>query len=451
MRSGEELLAVSGYSRRADEFDRLIQLLDHELRLITPTESGEPRAEGGEPDSGRDASGSPPSALSSPLFYQLTHDYLVPSLRDWLTRKQKETRRGRAELRLAERAAAWNVKPESRHLPALWEYVNIRCFAHKKHWTPPQRQMMRRAFRYHALCAAIVAALLLVLGLAGRESYGHVVARGLVEKLLAAQIQQVPGIVTQLEGYRKWADPRLEAALAEAAEGSSEKLHASLGLLPVDASQTKYLYARVLKAQPAEVPVLRDMLLGPKDRLVERLWSVMATPESHPGPERLRAAALLAVFDPDQQRWKHSRVDVDVASQLLLVDASLLAQWMETLRPVSQFLVAPLSDIVRDPAQPAVERSLAAYVLASYAAEEPDELARLVAAAGEVGQFGTLFSALQSHGQRGLDALAPLVREREPPAEPGRATSKTMSEPEKDADAKRRATRGGWITPLGGQ
>ena len=37
-------------------------------------------------------------------FYQLTHDYLVQSLGDWLTRKQKETRRGRAELKLAERS-----------------------------------------------------------------------------------------------------------------------------------------------------------------------------------------------------------------------------------------------------------------------------------------------------------------------------------------------------------
>jgi hypothetical protein len=33
-------------------------------------------------------------------------------------RKQKETRRGRAELRLAERAALWASKPENRHLPA---------------------------------------------------------------------------------------------------------------------------------------------------------------------------------------------------------------------------------------------------------------------------------------------------------------------------------------------
>ena len=43
-------------------------------------------------------------------YYQLTHDYLVPSLRDWLTRKQKETRRGRAELLLADRAAVWNAR-----------------------------------------------------------------------------------------------------------------------------------------------------------------------------------------------------------------------------------------------------------------------------------------------------------------------------------------------------
>ena len=33
--------------------------------------------------------------------YQLTHDYLVPSLRQWMTRKQRETHRGRAELRMA--------------------------------------------------------------------------------------------------------------------------------------------------------------------------------------------------------------------------------------------------------------------------------------------------------------------------------------------------------------
>src|ERR1043165_3844328 len=88
---------------------------------------------------------------SSFLYYQLTHDYLVPSLRDWLTRKQKETRRGRAELRLAERAAAWHAKPHNRHLPAWWEWANIRLLTRRPDWTQPQQRMMRKAGRYHAV------------------------------------------------------------------------------------------------------------------------------------------------------------------------------------------------------------------------------------------------------------------------------------------------------------
>ena len=71
----------------------------------------------------------------------------MPSLREWLTRKQKETRRGRAELRLAERAASWNAKPESRHLPSVWEWANIRLLTRKREWTGPQRKMMRKAGR----------------------------------------------------------------------------------------------------------------------------------------------------------------------------------------------------------------------------------------------------------------------------------------------------------------
>jgi hypothetical protein len=58
----------------------------------------------------------------------MTHDYLVPSLRDWLTRKQRETRRGRAELRLAERAAEWNARPDARCLPTLSEYLAVLAY-----------------------------------------------------------------------------------------------------------------------------------------------------------------------------------------------------------------------------------------------------------------------------------------------------------------------------------
>jgi hypothetical protein len=106
MRPRQDLLDASGYSGRPGDFEALLRVLDGELRLVTPTD--------------------PEGVEAGGQYYQLTHDYLVPSLREWLTRKQKETRRGRAELRLAERAAAWNARPESRHLPAWWEWLSIR-------------------------------------------------------------------------------------------------------------------------------------------------------------------------------------------------------------------------------------------------------------------------------------------------------------------------------------
>src|SRR5262249_12835642 len=134
MQPRQRLLEVSGYASRPREFEGLLRMLDTELRLITPTD----------PD-GTGPEGMRPGATGESTSYQLTNDYLVPSLRDWLTRKQKETRRGRAELRLAERAALWNSKPENHHLPAWWEWLTIRLFTRKKDWSPPQRKMMRKA------------------------------------------------------------------------------------------------------------------------------------------------------------------------------------------------------------------------------------------------------------------------------------------------------------------
>jgi hypothetical protein len=77
------------------------RILNTELRLVTPAEP-----EGALADETQAAAvkGGIPLFPTGQL-YQLTHDYLVPALRRWLTRKQQETWRGRAELLLEERAA----------------------------------------------------------------------------------------------------------------------------------------------------------------------------------------------------------------------------------------------------------------------------------------------------------------------------------------------------------
>lgn len=75
MQSHAELLDASGYQKRPEDFTDLLRILDGELRLITPTD----------PEGFQTESGSDPGSK----FYQLTHDYLVPSLREWLTRSNR--------------------------------------------------------------------------------------------------------------------------------------------------------------------------------------------------------------------------------------------------------------------------------------------------------------------------------------------------------------------------
>src|SRR5262249_41642847 len=186
MRSQQGLLEVAGYARRLEDFDDLLRILHSEIRLITPTQ----------PPGKNDAD---PSTLpAGAKYYQLTHDYLVHSLRDWLTRKQKETRRGRAELMLADRAAVWNARPENRQLPSLLPWLQIRWYTRRKHWTPPQRKMMGQASRYHALRALVVLVVLALLGWGGYETHGTLKASALRDSLLAANTSEVPSIVQDM-------------------------------------------------------------------------------------------------------------------------------------------------------------------------------------------------------------------------------------------------------------
>ena len=93
------LQQAAGYVGRDGEFAELMGILDYELRMVTPVDVEGLIADGREP----------PRSPREP-HYQLTHDYLVPPLRQWLTRKHGETLGGRARLCLVERTALWTNK-----------------------------------------------------------------------------------------------------------------------------------------------------------------------------------------------------------------------------------------------------------------------------------------------------------------------------------------------------
>jgi serine/threonine protein kinase/formylglycine-generating enzyme required for sulfatase activity len=423
MRSRRELLAASGYAARPRDFEELLRILDAELRLITPTDPVE--------NDGTDPSADRPTEK----FYQLAHDYLVPSLRDWLTRKQKETRRGRAELALADRSAVWGSRPEARQLPSLPQWLQILWLTPATNWTPPQRRMMRRATGYHAVRAATAGLLLAAAVVAGLAIRGRVVdqqhathAAGLVQAVLNAQTAQVPAIVGEMAAYRRWTDPLLNDEFQRAAPDSRQKLHASLALLPVDTSQGEYAFRRLLDAAPDEVPVIRDALAPHGDELRERLWSVVERPEAGKESRRLRAASALARYDPENQRWQGA--GALVAGDLVLENAIFLGQWTEALRPVKNWLVPRLCEIFKDlrPERPG-ESSLAANLLADYAADQPAVLAELLMDADE-GQFAVVYPKLSERRERALPGLT---------AEVDRPLPAGANEDAKETAAKRKA------------
>jgi formylglycine-generating enzyme required for sulfatase activity len=360
MRSYQQLLEASGYASRprktsTKNFDDLLSILDGELRLITPAdpegaardEEGEMNCEGrGLEGKGRDSSPAlnhrPP--IVAPRHYQLTHDYLVRSLRDWLNREEQATRRGRARLLLKDLASLYSARPENRQLPSSLQWVGIRLLTSKRTWTEPQRRMMWKASQHHAKRALILAVLLLLATLVGLEVYRANRAAELVQLLETADIAQVPGIVEEIAPCRHWANARLQETNEKAAPDSRQKLNTSIALLPVQPSQAEYIYdrlldaeldfGRLLDAKPNVIRVIldfaakyppqgeyRDCILT---RLVAEVGEQPSSDADEDAKEKLakrqaKAAVALLRMDQPEQVWsllKH-RADPRVRSYLI--------------------------------------------------------------------------------------------------------------------------------------
>ncbi len=364
-KAASELMRACGYVGREGEFFALIRILDSQTRLITPTADG--TGEGAVAAEG----------LRDDRYYQLTHDYLVPPLREWLTRKLKETRRGQAELVLEERARLWEDRPEDRHLPSALEWLRIRILTRRRIWKEIQTNMMRRAGWVHGLRALGLAVVVAFFILAGLYFYSGVLA----QQLRNAEISKVPQIVQSMRHFHLWVDPALNSTLESRTDDPAQKLKAGLALLDGgDTSQVTFLEERLHVASAAELPILRDALFPHRARLNLQLWSVLDS--AKPDDRRLLpAASALALYDPANARW--AEVSGKVAQSLTSVNSVYLGPWLEALRPVRGKLTAALAEVFRDRNRSESERMQATSILGDYAKDDPDLLADLLVDADE--------------------------------------------------------------------
>ncbi len=321
------LLDASGYVQRPDEFSELIRILDSEIRLITPTV---PEGE----DAGTDH-----DDPADEKYYQLTHDYLVPSLRDWLTRKQKETRRGRAELRLAERSALWNAKPENQQLPSWWEDLSIRWYTDHKKWNEPQRKMMRRAGWVHGSRSLLTAIMLLLLAWGGFEIHGRLQA----SKVLAADPSTLSSAIAQLSPWQMWGKGYLADIIQRPAQTDDERreqLHARLASASLSGTYDPEVLAALYDCSLPYVGVIRDVLQPHRDQFAASLWNALHD-ASQPVQRRFRCGLLLAGCEPSSSQWQPEGYRF-LTERLLDTSFEFQGVVRQYLRPLREQLVPQL-------------------------------------------------------------------------------------------------------------
>ncbi len=367
-----ELQAASGYEQRPTDFAGLLRCLDHELRLISPSDAEQSAATQGAQDM---------LVHPSLRLYQLTHDFLVTAIRGWLSQSRRRTLRGRAELRLAECADAHAARPETRQFPSWWEWLSILVLTKPRRWRSAEKAMMHRATRLYALRSAFVIGTAILIGIFVYDRMAAVHADGLVEAVATSDSRDLPQAAERLGEYQRWTRPRLLERLGSEPQDPDQRVRILLGLVAVGNPNTDELTERLLDAEPPMTVAIANVLFryGILHDLEPNLWTVAADDQQSSGA-RLRASVALAHLDPAARSDKWRRV-ADATGALLLRDVSEnpghFNSWVDALAPTRNWLVGPLSKSFGDASRTEAERVLAANILAQFSADDVPELVEL--------------------------------------------------------------------------
>lgn len=211
---------------------------------------------------------------------------------------------------------------------------------------------------------------------------------GQLQTVLAAEPEAVPTLLDELAEYKNDKDLLELVRGVQRAPGERPTRRPLLTLTLVNdtvarAAALKALSDAMLQVDVREFMVLREELFSEKDQLIAGLW--LKLEDSNQNDElRLRAAAALALYDPDSTRW--GKVSTSVVSQLLS-DKLALPAWSRALRPVRTHLRKPLTVVFenKDPS--------ASIALASMFHDSADTLLDFVRRA-EPEQLGVLVRQL---------------------------------------------------------
>ena len=350
----ETLRQAAGYAQRPADWKDLIAILNTELRLITSTEPSE--------DGSHDQAAPSSSDDGGRKLFQLTHDHVVRQTREWVRYEKAKTWRGSAEMKLEERADLWSKTRETRQIPSFVEWIKIRSLTKRRHWTSPQRDMMRVAGRRHIrrLSSTLLILLLIALGLYTWQ------ARMSVGKLLVAEFADVPKEIASLDFYRPVANLLLAAQLppsnqpdgsqfyqrlvgglrrwhAPADNDEARQLKVKLALLPslgtTDGGSrlADDLMETMLNADTpySHLKILLDALTPYRETFLTRLWRQFRDASKLPN-RRFRVGLALAAWHPDRKAWEDADLRL-LAQHLLSENPDYQGTLRGYLQPIAGF------------------------------------------------------------------------------------------------------------------
>ena len=271
-----EIRQASGYANDEKAFADLRQILDTELRLITPSDAEEG------------------------VRYQITHDYLVPSIREWIERQRSDTKRGRAQLRLENLSAAWTVDADRRHVPGIADYLRIVTRTNRREWTEGQRRLMKMAGRRTAGILACVCIAATMAGLLIGATRAKAQRQAWLADLRSTSTESLtPLLGSQFPGDRL-DTIELRNLFERAPEGSTERFHLGLALLKLEPSDelAAQLFPALLRCGPQGFAAALPVFLERDPSLPERIARAEANPVNPP-PASLLLVSLASAPGTD--------------------------------------------------------------------------------------------------------------------------------------------------------
>jgi hypothetical protein len=254
-RSIVQLRNDCGYGEKSESFAELLRILEVDLKLIT-------RSDGVDEGAGR----------VRETCFMLTHDFLVPSVREWVSSELQRTSAGRATLMLRERDRLYSATRDRHQLPAVAEWLRIMWLTDRSRWTESQRELMSISNRMHGWR---LGSMFLGLAVAGAGSaglfYSHRLEaeRNFIRQTLdTLQTSSGESVAANIEGLRgadrKVVISDLQRRYREA-RGASEKLSLAFALAEFDPEFSggvpvvKYLVSQLEKLEPKDT---RNMLIA---------------------------------------------------------------------------------------------------------------------------------------------------------------------------------------------